>query len=178
MNRMPEARGSRTGTVGWLLVLLGGALLAFQGVNWYLTGPGTALENIAERTPLDAQAFRDGGAFDVITIVTRSQAVYGAALGLLALVVGWRGFRDGAAWTWWASWISIAAIAIVGLSFVLADGAGIGGMYLGLAGVIGLGLFLARRSIVSERGRLASNGGRNDQERLRDDDGRGATAGS
>lgn len=170
MNRITAAGGSRAGTVGWLLVLLGGALLTFQGVNWYLTGPGTALDNIAERTALDAEAFREGGAFDVITVVTRSQAVYGAALGLLALVVGWRGFRDRAAWTWWASWIFIAAIAIVGLSFVLANGAGIGAMYLGLAGVIGAGLLLARRSVLTDRAQVADEGRSGEQERLRDRD--------
>lgn len=155
MNEATEDRRSRLGSAGWIVVLLGSALLTFQGVAWYVTGPGTALDNIAERTPLRPEAFRDGGAFDVITIVTRTQAVYGAALGLLSLLVAWRGFRNGSSWAWWASWVFIAAVAFVGLSFLSVGGAGVGVVYLVLAAMIGAGLLLARRSVRTNSGAVA-----------------------
>lgn len=144
-------RRSRIGTIGWVIVLVVSGLLVFQGVTWYFSGPETALDNIAERTPLGTDAFRQGdiSAFDVITIVTRQQAVYGAALGLLTLLVAWRGYHRGSPWAWRVAWVFVAAVGVVGLSFTLGGGAAVGSAYLGAALLALVGLLLARRDIAA-----------------------------
>lgn len=135
--------------LGWMVVLGVSALLALYGVFWFFVGPQMGLENIAERTSLAQDEFRAGSpsAFDVITIVTRQGAAFGAALGALAFAVGWQGYRQEARWAWWASWATPLAIAVAGLGFVSAAGAApqaIG--YLGLAGILALALLGARTS--------------------------------
>ena len=140
---------SRAGQLGWMLVLAVGALLAVYGVIWFFVGPDMALTYIAERTTLGPDAFRQGSpsAFDVITIVTRQGAAFGAAMGVLALIVGWQGYRGGAPWAWWASWATVLAIAASGLGFLTASGAAAQAIvYLGLAAVIAVALLAARRA--------------------------------
>lgn len=148
MSSTTTPRPLRRTTAGWLVVLIGGALLTLYGAVWYVEGPETALENIAERVALAPDEFRrDSGAasaFDVITIVSRTQAVYGAALGLLALLVAWQGYRHGSSWAWAASWVPVAAIATSAISFALSGGWQAGVLYLGLAIFLAVGLLLAR----------------------------------
>lgn len=107
--------------------------------------PDMALANIAERTTIDGEESRRGtpSAFDVITVVTRQRAVYGAALGLLTLLVAWHGYRGRSRWAWWPCWVVVAAVAATGLSFALSGGPQIGAFYAGFA-VLGAGLVLAR----------------------------------
>ena len=80
----------------------------------------------------------------VITVVTRQQAVYGAALGLLTLLVAWHGYRGRSRWAWWSCWVVVAAVAATGLSFALSGGPQIGAFYAGFSVFIGAGLALAR----------------------------------
>lgn len=140
---------SRLRTVGWLIVLMGSLLLIVYGAVWYFEGPETALENVAERVALAPDEFRrerpgvTGTALDVITIVARTQALYGAGLGLLAVLVAWQGYRGGSRWAWAASWVPVAAVGGAGISFALAGGAPVGVVYLGLAGLVAAGLLLA-----------------------------------
>lgn len=142
-DRMPR---SWLRTVGWLIVLAGGGLLVLQGATWFFSGPEMALANIAQRTTLDADEFRGGvpSALDVISVVTRQQAIYGAALGLLTVLVAWHGYRGRSRWAWWPCWVAVAAIAAAGLSFTLSGGPQIGAFYVGFAVVVGTGLALAR----------------------------------
>ena len=142
-DRMPR---SWLRTVGWLVVLAGGGVPVLQGATWFFDGPETALTNIAERTTLDADEFRLGtpSAFDVIRIVTRQQAIYGAALGVLTVLVAWHGYRGRSRWAWWPCWVVVAAVAAAGLSFAMSGGPQIGVFYVGFAVVVGAGIALAR----------------------------------
>jgi hypothetical protein len=146
MSSLDRSPQSRLGTVGWLVVLVGGGLLVLQGAAWFFDGPETALTNIAERTTLDPDAFRRGtpSAFDVISIVARQQAIYGASLGVLTILVAWHGYRGRSRWAWWPCWVVVAAFAAAGMSFALSGGPQIGVFYAGFAVVVGAGLALAR----------------------------------
>lgn len=144
MNTLNRGYRSRFGMVGWLIVLGGGGLLLLQGTMWFFSGPDMALANIAERTTFDPDEFRRGApsAFDVITVVTRQQAIYGAALGLLTLLLAWHGYRGRSRWAWWPCWVVVAAVATVGLSFMLSGGPEIGAFYVGFAVLVGTGVVL------------------------------------
>jgi len=145
---MSDQRQLRTtGRIGWLIVLGVGGLLFAYGALWYVIGPGLALENVAERTPLAADAFRDGSpsALDVISIVTRQGAAFMAGLGLASFLLAWHAIRGGSRAAWRVAWSLPLAIAAFGVSFALVPGAAPqGAAYLGVAALAAVGLALAR----------------------------------
>jgi hypothetical protein len=145
-------RVTASGRIGWIIVLGVSILLTLYGGIWYLVGPDTALENIAERTALGADAFRQGSpsAFDVISIVARQGAAFMAGLGLATLLLAWHGLRAGSPIAWRAAWAMPAAVAAFGGGFTVVPGAiAQGAVYLGAAALAAVGLVLARRGIRS-----------------------------
>ncbi len=137
------------GRIGWLIVLGVSALLVAYGAIWFFVGPETALENIAERTRLEAAAFREGtpSAFAVIGIVARQGAVFMAGLGLAMLVLAWSGLRSGSAFVWRAAWILPLAMTGYAAGILLAAPVAVAqaSSYFGVAVVCAIGLGIASR---------------------------------
>ena len=61
---------------------------------------------------------------------------------LLCFAAAWRGYRRGSRWAWAASWVPVAAVAGVGISFA-AGGSQVGIVYIGLAALVAVGLLMA-----------------------------------
>lgn len=141
---------SRLAKVGWGVLLPMSALLVLHGATWFFQGPEIALANIAEPTSLAPQAFRQGSpsAFGIITLITRNSSVFEVALGLFALLVAWRGYRERSRWAWTASWVLVLAFAALAIDFVLAGGLSGGSVgYLIVAAVAVIGQLLAGTGI-------------------------------
>jgi hypothetical protein len=143
---------SRAAKVGWGILLVMSTLLLLAGINWFITLPELALENIAERTSLEPAGFMMGepSAFDVITLIARGYGAGYAALGLLALLVALEGYRNGTRWAWMAVWVLVAAYTALGAVFTWAAG-GVNPMGLGIlafAVVALVGQMLARKGLV------------------------------
>ncbi len=115
---------SRLARAGWLILLVTCAILILHGTAWFFQGPEIALANIAEPTGVPVQEFREGrlSAFVIITLITRNSSVYEVALGLLAWLVAWHGYRHGTRWAWKASWVLVVALSALAADFVLAGG--------------------------------------------------------
>ena len=142
-----EGHTSRSGQVAWLVVLAVSALVGAYGVFLFFIGPDMVLENISERTSLGPDDFRVGSpsALDVMTVVVRQTASFAVAVGIMALIAGWHGYRTGSRWAWWAMWGVPVAIAGTGIGFIVP--AGIGPqvvMFLGIAAVVAVALLVAR----------------------------------
>lgn len=137
--------------LGWGILLVISALHIFY-ISWFFSGPNIMLANIAERTSLDQSEFQQGSpsAFDVITLVARQFAIVNAALGLLALLVSWKGFRHGSRWAWRAMWVLVAALMAVAATFIMAGGVTPTALvFLSLGAVALVGQLLARRGLPS-----------------------------
>jgi hypothetical protein len=148
----PEGR-SKIVKLAWLVVGAVSAVLVAYGVIWLFAGPEMALTNIAERTSLLPEEFRQGApsAFDVISVISRQFAVYVAAVGMLMLFVTWQGYL-GSRWAWVAAWVLVATIGAAGLSFMVVSAAAYQGlMYLTLALVVAVSLFVARWGATRQR---------------------------
>jgi len=141
---------SRAAKVGWGVLLVMSALLMLTGINWFMTLPELALDNIAERTTLEPAGFMVGepSAHDVITMIARGYGVGHAALGLLALVVALEGFRHGTRWAWMAMWaLALAYAALAGTFLLAGETYALSGGLLSLAAISLVGLLLARRGL-------------------------------
>ena len=146
---------SRAAKVGWGILLVMSALLMLLGINWFMTLPELALDNIAERTSLEPADFMVGetSAFDVITVIARSYGAGYASLGLLALIVSLEGYRKGRRWAWNAMWVLVIAFIALGASFIIsAEGVnphplGIGSLVFAVVALVGQ--LLARKSLSS-----------------------------
>lgn len=142
-----EARNeSRLAKVGWGVLLAMSALLVLHGATWFFQGPEIALANIAESTGVAPEAFRQGNpsALEIITLITRNYSVFELAVGLFALLVAWRGYRERSRWPWMASWVLVLALAGLAIVFILAGGLGGGSVaYLVVAAVAFIGQLLA-----------------------------------
>jgi hypothetical protein len=140
---------SRTARWGWGILLGLSCLLIFAGVNWFMTLPDLALENIAERTSLEPAGFMMGetSAFDVITLIARGYGAGYAALGLLALIVALEGYRHGARWAWLAMWVLVAAYAALAFTMGAERGNPFGLVILLLAAAALVGQMLARTGL-------------------------------
>ena len=143
---------SRIARVGWGILLAMSALLILHGATWFFAGPETALVNIAERTSLAPQEFQQGNpsAFDIITLINRNYSVFEVALGLMALLVGWQGYRYRSRWAWAAMWVLVAAFALLAANFIVPGGASTPGLsYLGVAVVALVGQLLAGKDLAA-----------------------------
>lgn len=139
---------SRASKWGWGILLGLSALLALAGVNWFMTLPDLALDNIAERTSLEPAGFMIGetSAFDVITLIARGYGAGYAALGLFALIIALEGCRHGTRWAWMAMWVFVAACAA--LAFTMgAEPFGLVIFFFAAAALVGQ--LLARRGLAS-----------------------------
>ncbi|HEY1408360.1 MAG TPA: hypothetical protein VF434_05420 [Promineifilum sp.] len=136
---------------GWGILLGVSVLLTLAGLFWTMQLPEMLLENIAERTALEPDGFLEGSpsAFDVITLIARNFGAGYAALGLLALLVGLEGYRNGSRWAWTAMWVLVAAFTALAVSFTLAAGRVYGPDvgFLALAVITLAGLLLARKGL-------------------------------
>ena len=142
---------SKAAKLGWVILLVISALLILQGINWSFDGPERTLTNIAEHTTLTPSEFEAGdpSAFDVITLVARNFAIYGAAFGLLALLVAWKGYRDGSRWAWMAMWVLVGAIAAVAVNFIMIGGiSAVGLSFAGFAAIALVGQLLAGKNVL------------------------------
>lgn len=118
-----EARTqSRTGKLGWGILLGMSTLLTLAGLNWYFGLPQLALENIAELTSLEPDGFMVGepSAFDVISLIARGYGVGYATLGLMAFLVALEGYRNRTRWAWTAMWVLVASFTALAFSFIQA----------------------------------------------------------
>lgn len=147
MNANQAHQISRTARTGWGLLIAVSLLLLLHGAIWVIEGPGTALENIAERTDLAISGFEIGSpsASDVIALTARNFAIVEAALGLMALIVAVTGFRTASALAWTATAVLVVGLSAMAVNFVLVGGLSGGSVgYLGIALLAVLGQFLAR----------------------------------
>jgi hypothetical protein len=110
---------SRAARWGWGLLVTLSALLALNGLGLYF--------------------------FIADSHLMRTVSLMEIGLGLLALVVAWEGFRQGARWAWRAIWVLVALLAVLGLHILLEGDMGISMWYLSLAAVALLGQLLAGR---------------------------------
>jgi hypothetical protein len=143
---------SSVGKIGWGILLVISVLLVYYGLYWFGSGPEIMLANVAERTSLTLDDFREGSpsAYDVIALVSRQFAIGNAALGLLTLILAWNGFRHGTRLAWWAMWVLVATNIANAVTLVLAGGVNVVALtFLGLGGVTLVGQLLARRGVVS-----------------------------
>lgn len=140
-------QGSRRSRVAWLIVLAISALVLAYGGILFFSGPDMVLENVSERTSLAPDDYRVGSpsASDVMSVVVRQTASFTVAVGFMALIAGWRGYRYGSEWAWWAMLGVPVAIAGTGIGFVLAAGVSAQAMmFLGLAVVFTVALLAIR----------------------------------
>lgn len=144
MSENQEYSQSRTAKIGWVILLALSALLVLAGIFWFIDLPNLAMENIAERTRLPSNEFRQGevSAFDVITIITRQYATGYAALGLLAFLVALEGYRHGTRWAWIAMWVLVAAVAAIAVNYTLVGGLAASLSYFAAAAVALVGQLL------------------------------------
>ena len=106
MSANQERSVRTTARAGWGILIGVSLLLLLHGVFWGMRGPEVALESIAERTSLTNSGFQVGSpsASDVIALTNRNFAIVEAALGLMALVLAWAGFRsNGCSGSWFGS---------------------------------------------------------------------------
>ena len=140
---------SRAAKWGWGILMGVSALLMLAGIGWYFSLPQMMLENIVEYGNVDPGNLTQGepSAFDVIALIARGYGAGYAGLGLLGLLVGLAGYRNGRRWAWMAMWVLVLAfIALAGIFMLPGDYApGIGS--LALAVVALLGMLLARRGL-------------------------------
>jgi hypothetical protein len=138
---------ARAGRIAWWGVIAVSALVLIYGLVLFFNGPDMVLTNISERTTLGPDDFRVGSpsALDVMSVVVRQAASFTAAVGFMGLIAGWRGYRSGSRWAWWAMWGVAAAIAGTGLGFVLAGAVAQTVTFLGLAALTSVALLVASR---------------------------------
>lgn len=147
MNADTVKGSPRVAQVGWGILIAISVLLVLYGIFWALEGPQLALENIAERTTLTNSGFQRGNpsASDVITLTSRNFAIVEAALGLMALLMAWTGFRHGSAMAWKATAVLVAGLGAMAANFIAVGGLGGGSIgYIGIALLALVGLVLAR----------------------------------
>lgn len=143
---------SRSAKWGWGILMGSSVLLLLAGLGWYFNLPQMALENIADYANLVTVDLMQGtpSSFDVITLIARGYGAGYACLGLLGLLVGLEGYRNGRRWAWIEMWVLVLAYITIAGSFLLA-----GETYalslgiFALAVVTVVGLFLARRGMVA-----------------------------
>lgn len=140
---------SRAAKWGWGLLLLLSALLALNGVGWFLTGPSISLASIEQDTGMSVSEFRQAypTVADSIAVNARQVAIWFMSFGILALLVALEGFRRGSRWAWYAAWVLVAAPAAVGLNELVEGGAAFGLAALGLGAIGLLGQILAGREV-------------------------------
>ena len=157
MNDNREDSRSRSARFGWGILLVMSALLMLAGINWFITLPELAPDNIAERTSLEPAGFMIGGAFDVITMIARGYGAGYAALGLMALLVSLEGYRNGTRWAWRVMWVLVLAYAALAGTFLLAGESYALSLGILTIGVVALvGLLLARRDLFLHAGATVS----------------------
>ena len=145
---MLEAKSqSRAARWGWGILIGVSALLMLAGLGWYFSLPEMLLENIVEYGNVESRNLIQGepSAFDVITLIARGYGAGYAALGLLGLLVGVEGYRNGTRWAWIAMWVLVSAyIALAGIFMLSGDSApGLGSLVLAVFALAGM--LLARR---------------------------------
>jgi hypothetical protein len=143
---------SRVGKFGWAILLVMSAALVYYGIFWFSRGPNITLTNIAEPTSLAPDDFQQGdpSAYTIITLVARQHAIGNVALGVLALLVAWKGYRQSSRWAWRAAWVLVLNFLLVAVTFIMAGGlAPISLGFLSLGVVALVGQLLARGSIAS-----------------------------
>jgi len=137
--------------VGWGLLIGVSVLLMLAGLSWYFSLPQMLLENIVEYGNLEAAALMQGepSAFDIIALIARGYGAGYAGLGLLGLLVGVEGYRNGTRWAWIAMWVLVFAyIALAGIFILPGDYApGLGTFALAVVALVGM--LLARRGMVA-----------------------------
>jgi hypothetical protein len=141
---------SRVAKVGWGILLVMSALLMLAGINWFMTLPELALDNIAERTSLEPAGFMIGepSAFDIVTMIAQGYGAGYAALGLIALLVSLGGYRNGTRWAWVAIWVLVLAYAALAGTFLLAGETYVLSLgILAFAMVALVGILLARKGL-------------------------------
>jgi hypothetical protein len=109
-----------------------------------------ALENIAERTSLEPDGFMVGkpSAFDIITLIARGYGAGYVALGLMALLVALKGYRNGTRWAWMVMWVLVLAYASIAGIFLLAgETYALSFGVLALAGITVVGLLLSSKDL-------------------------------
>jgi hypothetical protein len=141
---------SRAAKWGWGILMGVSALLMLAGLGWYFSLPQMLLENIVEYASLEPGVLTQGepSAFDVIALIARGYGAGYAGLGLLGLIVGVEGYRNGTRWAWIAMWVLVFALmAIAGIFMLAGDNVpGLGSLALAVVALVGM--LLARRGFV------------------------------
>jgi len=149
MKTNQENSRTRTARVGWGILLGMSALLILAGIFWYRSLPQMLLENIVEYGNLEPGDLMQGepSAFDVITIIARGYGAGFAGLGLLGLLVGVEGYRNGTRWAWIALWVLVFIYTALAGIFILPGDyvPGLGSFTLAVVALVGL--LLARKEL-------------------------------
>ena len=140
----------RAAKVGWGILLGVSVLLMLAGLSWFGMLPQMMLENISEHANLDPGNFMQGNpsAFDIITMIARGYGAGYAALGLMALLISFEGYRHGTRWAWKVMWVLVAVyLAIGGLFFMAGERFALSLPILFIAVVTAVGLLMSRKSL-------------------------------
>jgi len=140
---------SRAAKWGWGILMGVSALLMLAGLSWYFSLPQMLLENIVEYGNLETGDLTQGepSAFDIITLIARGYGAGYVGLGLLGLLVGLEGYRNGTRWAWMAMWVLVFAyMAIAGIFLLSGDYVpGLGSFVLAVVALVGM--LLARKGL-------------------------------
>ncbi len=131
---------------GWGIVIAIGSLLVLNGVTWFFIGPRITWFEQATGVPLSEFRQEYPVVADSMSANARQVAIWFTAFGVLSALVGVEGFRHGSGWAWIASWVLVAALAALGLSYLAAGEPGflsLGGLLMAALAAVGL---LAARS--------------------------------
>ncbi len=116
-------RQPRVAKIGWGLLMLVSALYILNGIGWFFAGPGSVVDDLAER--LGTTAGDLGGSFpDAVFGEEREArwvAIYLTSIGAMSLIAALNGYRKGTRWAWYVTWVLVATIAAV-FANGIADG--------------------------------------------------------
>ena len=140
---------SRAAKWGWGMLIGVSALLMLAGLSWYFSLPQMLLENIVEYGNLETGDLTQGepSSFDIITLIARGYGAGYVGLGLLGMLVGLEGYRNGTRWAWIAMWVMVSAyIAMAGIFLLSGDYVpGLGCFVLAVVALVGM--LLARNGL-------------------------------
>lgn len=116
-----EAREqTRVAKIGWALLMLVSGLYILNGISWFFAGPDAVVDDLAEALGTTADAL-EGSFPEAVTGEGREarwDAIYLTSIGAMSFIAALNGYRRGARWAWYITWVlvfTIAAVAANGL---------------------------------------------------------------
>ncbi len=123
--------------------MLVSGLYLLNGIGWLFAGPGAVVDDLAEGLGTTADAL-EGSFPDVFVAQGREArwvAIYLTSIGAMSLIAALSGYRKGARWAWYITWVLVATLAAVAANGLLAgDEVEFGFFVIGILGLLVLAL--------------------------------------